>query len=138
MGLPIPDVYCSEEYRDSSNVVQISASNYVVCSAYSLVLTSYPYVMYALQAVSPFIQINVLDSFTVTLPTLLTPPTPPALSMQLESNLSLRACMKKLWQEEGLTILYKGLSARIMQNAPTSGLMILGYETLKRLCLKTT
>lgn len=94
--------------------------------------------MYALQAVSPFIQINVLDSFTVILSTLLTPPTPPALSMQLESNLSLRACMKKLWQEEGLTILYKGLSARIMQNAPTSGLMILGYETLKRLCLKTT
>ena len=58
--------------------------------------------------------------------------------MQLESNLSLRACMKKLWQEEGLAILYKGLSARIMQNAPTGGLMILGYETLKRLCLKTT
>lgn len=57
---------------------------------------------------------------------------------QLESNLSLRTCIKKLWLEEGLTILYKGLSARIMQNAPTSGLMVLGYETLKRLSLKTS
>ena len=34
-------------------------------------------------------------------------------------------------------MLYKGLSARIMQNAPTSGLMVFGYETLKRLSLKT-
>ena len=61
-----------------------------------------------------------------------------SLPLQLESNLSLRTCIRKLWREEGLTILYKGLSARIMQNAPTSGLMVLGYETLKRLSLKTS
>lgn len=77
----------------------------------------------------------VLDRLPLAIPLSSLPP--PTQSMQLENNLSLRSCVKKLWQEEGLTILYKGLSARIMQNAPTSGLMVLGYETLKRLSLKT-
>lgn len=56
---------------------------------------------------------------------------------QLENSQSLRECVKRLWREERWSVFHKGLSARIIQNAPTSAIMIIGYETVKRLSIKS-
>ena len=46
------------------------------------------------------------------------------------------AVLKELLHEEGLLGLTKGLSARIANMMPSSFLITLGYETIKRLSLK--
>jgi len=46
--------------------------------------------------------------------------------------------MTKLWLEEGTGFLYKGLSARVISTVPTSALLVVTYEWVKRLSLKTT
>jgi len=56
---------------------------------------------------------------------------------QLEDSKSVRATVKRLWREEGLRGMRKGLSARILANAPTSGILVLTYEWVKRLSLRT-
>ena len=45
---------------------------------------------------------------------------------------------RNLLQEEGPLGLTKGLSARMLFMVPSSVVMILGYETVKRLSLKTS
>lgn len=45
---------------------------------------------------------------------------------------------RSLLQEEGLVGLTKGLSARIIAMVPSSVAMVLGYETVKRLSLKSS
>lgn len=45
---------------------------------------------------------------------------------------------RTLLQEEGPTGLTKGLSARMLSMVPSSVIMVLGYETVKRLSLKTS
>ncbi|KAL0155271.1 hypothetical protein M9458_049534, partial [Cirrhinus mrigala] len=43
---------------------------------------------------------------------------------------------KQLLAEEGMWGLTKGLSARIISSTPTSVMIVIGYETLKRLSLR--
>lgn len=43
---------------------------------------------------------------------------------------------RTLIQEEGIAAISKGLSARIMSMGPSSLMVVLGYETVKRLSLK--
>lgn len=45
---------------------------------------------------------------------------------------------RNLLQEEGPLGLTKGLSARMLSVVPSSVVMVLGYETVKRLSLKTS
>lgn len=45
---------------------------------------------------------------------------------------------RTLLKEEGPKGLRKGLSARILSMVPSSIVMVLGYETVKRLSLKTS
>lgn len=45
---------------------------------------------------------------------------------------------RTLLKEEGPKGLTKGLSARILSMVPSSIVMVLGYETVKRLSLKTS
>lgn len=45
---------------------------------------------------------------------------------------------RNLLQEEGPLGLSKGLSARMLYVVPSSVVMVLGYETVKRLSLKTS
>lgn len=45
---------------------------------------------------------------------------------------------RSLLREEGPKGLTKGLSARILSMVPSSIVMVLGYETVKRLSLKTS
>ena len=45
---------------------------------------------------------------------------------------------RTLLQEEGPTGLTKGLSARMLSMVLSSVIMVLGYETVKRLSLKTS
>lgn len=44
--------------------------------------------------------------------------------------------VKQLWQQEGLNLLFKGLTARLMHSSFYSFFIILGYETVKRNSLK--
>lgn len=50
-------------------------------------------------------------------------------------NSILRAC-RSLWQEEGVWMFTKGLSARLVQSVMFSFSIILGYETIKRISIK--
>ena len=57
---------------------------------------------------------------------------------QLETSHSLKATLTQLMKEEGLAFLKKGLSARIASTAPTSALLVVSYEWVKRMSLKTS
>lgn len=56
--------------------------------------------------------------------------------VQLEVSRTLRGTLANLWQEEGLSFLKKGLSARILSAAPTSAVLVVSYEWVKRMSLK--
>jgi len=57
--------------------------------------------------------------------------------LQIEGGTSILLTAKTLYSEEGLRAVFKGLSARIMSTIPTSLIIIVGYETVKKLSLKT-
>uniref|UniRef100_S4RV58 Solute carrier family 25 member 44b n=1 Tax=Petromyzon marinus TaxID=7757 RepID=S4RV58_PETMA len=57
--------------------------------------------------------------------------------LQVEGRSSILEALRQLWAQEGMWGFTKGLSARIASSAPTSMLVVLGYETLKRLSLRT-
>ena len=57
--------------------------------------------------------------------------------MQLENQQTLKGTFKHLWREEGVSFLRKGLSARIISTAPTSALLVVSYEWVKRMSLKS-
>ncbi|XP_068595641.1 solute carrier family 25 member 44a [Brachionichthys hirsutus] len=56
--------------------------------------------------------------------------------VQVEGRSSVVGTFKQLLAEEGAGGLAKGLSARIISSLPTSLLIVLGYETLKKLSLR--
>lgn len=57
--------------------------------------------------------------------------------LQVEGRSSILEALRQLWAQEGMWGFTKGLTARIASSAPTSMLVVLGYETLKRLSLRT-
>ncbi|KAK7893104.1 hypothetical protein WMY93_022256 [Mugilogobius chulae] len=56
--------------------------------------------------------------------------------VQVEGRNSVVDTFKQLVSEEGFWGLTKGLSARIISSAPTAIVMVVGYETLKKLSLR--
>lgn len=56
--------------------------------------------------------------------------------LKVEGRSSVIETFKQLLAEEGLRGMTKGLSARIISSTPTSVLIVVGYETLKRLSLR--
>ncbi|XP_005931764.1 solute carrier family 25 member 44a [Maylandia zebra] len=56
--------------------------------------------------------------------------------VQVEGRTSVIGTFKQLLVEEGAYGLTKGLSARVISSTPTSVLIVVGYETLKRLSLR--
>jgi len=46
------------------------------------------------------------------------------------------ATVQRLWAEEGVAFVKKGLSARIWSTAPTSAILVVSYEWVKRMSLK--
>nr|XP_061813314.1 solute carrier family 25 member 44-like isoform X1 [Nerophis lumbriciformis] len=56
--------------------------------------------------------------------------------VQVEGRSSVVETFKQLLAEEGVGAMTKGLSARIISSTPTSVLIVVGYETLKRLSLR--
>lgn len=56
--------------------------------------------------------------------------------VQVEGRSSVVETFKQLISEEGFWGLTKGLSARIISSAPTAIVMVVGYETLKKLSLR--
>lgn len=56
--------------------------------------------------------------------------------VQVEGRSSVVDTFKQLITEEGVWGLTKGLSARIISSAPTAIVMVVGYETLKKLSLR--
>lgn len=56
--------------------------------------------------------------------------------VQVEGRSSVIGTFKQLLAEEGVWGMTKGLSARIISSLPTSVLIVVGYETLKRLSLR--
>lgn len=56
--------------------------------------------------------------------------------LQVEGRSSVIETFKQLLAEEGVWGMTKGLSARIISSTPTSLLIVVGYETLKRLSLR--
>ena len=55
---------------------------------------------------------------------------------KVEGRSSVIETFKQLLTEEGVWGMTKGLSARIISSLPTSVLIVVGYETLKRLSLR--
>lgn len=55
---------------------------------------------------------------------------------KVEGRSSVIETFNQLMAEEGMWGLTKGLSARIISSLPTSILIVIGYETLKRLSLR--
>ncbi|MEQ2189190.1 hypothetical protein GOODEAATRI_022686, partial [Goodea atripinnis] len=56
---------------------------------------------------------------------------------KVEGRSSVKETFKQLLAEEGIWMMTKGLSARIISSTPTSVLIVVGYETLKRLSLRS-
>lgn len=56
--------------------------------------------------------------------------------LKVEGRSSVIETFKQLLAEEGVWVMTKGLSARIISSTPTSVLIVVGYETLKRLSLR--
>ena len=54
----------------------------------------------------------------------------------MEGGRSIIQAAKTLYGEEGIRAVHKGLSARILSTIPTSFIIVVGYETVKRLSLK--
>lgn len=52
--------------------------------------------------------------------------------LQVQRLDSFTAAFRMLWEEEGLRVFTKGLSARLVQSVCFSFMIILGYETIKR------
>ena len=59
------------------------------------------------------------------------------LPLQLEDSKSLKKTFNKLWREEGIRFLHKGLTARTASAAPNSAILITSYEWVKRKSLRT-
>ena len=57
-------------------------------------------------------------------------------NFQTGGSRSLVLVTKKLWSEEGISMFTKGLTARALSMSTSSFLIILGYETVKRLSYK--
>ena len=57
--------------------------------------------------------------------------------VQVEGGKSMYSTAKGLWAEEGYSFLYKGVTARIMASVPSSMVIIICYETVKRLSVRT-
>ncbi|XP_047243845.1 solute carrier family 25 member 44a [Girardinichthys multiradiatus] len=57
--------------------------------------------------------------------------------VQVEGRSSVTETFKQLVAEEGIWMMTKGLSARIISSTPTSVIIVVGYETLKRLSLRS-
>ncbi|KAG7246798.1 hypothetical protein CRUP_014909 [Coryphaenoides rupestris] len=55
---------------------------------------------------------------------------------QVEGRSSVLETFRQLLAEEGPRGMTKGLSARVISAMPTSVLIVVGYETLKRLSLR--
>ena len=55
---------------------------------------------------------------------------------QTGGSRSLVKVTKKLWGEEGISMFTKGLTARALSMSTSSLLIIMGYETVKRLSFK--
>ena len=58
------------------------------------------------------------------------------LFLQLEVPSTFKGTVSKIWQEEGMRSLVKGLSARLMYSSPTSVILVSSYELMKRICAK--
>lgn len=58
------------------------------------------------------------------------------LHRQVEGRTSVIETFKELLREEGFWGMTKGLSARIISSTPTAIVMVVGYETLKKLSLR--
>uniref|UniRef100_A0A8C6UFW3 Solute carrier family 25 member 44a n=1 Tax=Neogobius melanostomus TaxID=47308 RepID=A0A8C6UFW3_9GOBI len=56
--------------------------------------------------------------------------------VQVQGHSSVIGTFKQLMAEEGVWGMTKGLSARVISSTPTSILIVVGYETLKRLSLR--
>lgn len=56
--------------------------------------------------------------------------------LKVEGRSSVMKTFRQLLVEEGAWGMTKGLSARIISSLPTSILIVVGYETLKRLSLR--
>ncbi|XP_036399748.1 solute carrier family 25 member 44-like [Megalops cyprinoides] len=56
--------------------------------------------------------------------------------VQVEGRTSIIETFKQLLVEEGIWGMTKGLSARIISSTPTAVVMVMGYETLKKLSLR--
>ncbi|RWS06031.1 solute carrier family 25 member 44-like protein [Dinothrombium tinctorium] len=56
-------------------------------------------------------------------------------NIQVHRLNSYSRAVNKLWLEEGIGVFYKGLSARITQSSISSAIVVMGYETMKRLSL---
>ena len=63
-----------------------------------------------------------------------TPPPPPP---QLEETQSIKATLQRFWRDEGIRGLKKGLSARIISSTSTSAILVVSYEWVKRMSLRT-
>lgn len=55
---------------------------------------------------------------------------------QVEGRSSVVETFRQLIREEGCWGMTKGLSARIISSTPTAIVMVVGYETLKKLSLR--
>ena len=58
------------------------------------------------------------------------------LLLQLDTSSTLRSTVVKIWQEEGIRALVKGLSARLMYSGPASAIIVSSYELMKKICAK--
>lgn len=56
--------------------------------------------------------------------------------VQVEGRTSITETFNQLIREEGFWGMTKGLSARIISSTPTAIVMVVGYETLKKLSLR--
>ena len=59
------------------------------------------------------------------------------LFIQLNTSSTLRSTIVKIWQEEGVRCLTKGLSARLMYSGPASAIIVSSYELMKKICAKS-
>ena len=59
------------------------------------------------------------------------------LFIQLDTSSTLRSTVVKIWQEEGMRAIVKGLSARLMYSGPASAIIVSSYELMKKICAKS-
>lgn len=56
-------------------------------------------------------------------------------NVQVHRPSSYRSAVRYLWKEDKWRIFSKGLTARLLQSCLSSGLVVIGYETLKRISI---